>query len=157
MTTAYCTRTDVERIFGSANVQRWASLDNNEDADTVDDRIEHACEFATEYVNSRLMFGRYVIPFASVPTLIVHLTAMFAGVQLYDGRRVINDEEPRDGVSRQRKDFDRYIRQIQKGQLKLLDPTTETALEVQDRNVPATVSERTDDEDDEEEWEQAIL
>lgn len=156
MTTAYCSRTDIEKIFGKANVLRWASLDNNEDADTIDERISNVCNFATEYVNSRLTFGRYVVPFPSVPTLIVYMTAMFAGVQLHDGRVVINDRDAKDSVFRPRRDFDRYIRQIQKGQLKLLDPTTETALEVRGRNVPATVTERTGDED-EEFWEQAIL
>ena len=137
----YCTATDMELIYGPKNIKRWADLDNDEVAATIAARKAWACELATEFVNSRLLNGPYEIPFTSVPTMIVNLTAMYAGILLYDGRQVVSSEEPHDQVSRQRKDFDRYLRQIFKGQLKLLDPTSGDQLTITSKNYPFTVAD----------------
>ena len=150
---AYCKRIDIENIFGKRNVARWADLDNDESETLIASRIEWASDFATEYVNSRLLYGPYAVPFDTpYPLMIVNLTAMFAGIQLYDGRQVVSAED-KDQVSRQRKDFDRYLRQIFKGQLKLFT-TTGTAIEIASECTPFVVP---DEDDDTEEWETVIL
>ena len=152
--TPYCDRGDLETIFGVNNVARWADLDNDESELVISRRIEWACQWATEFVNSRLQYGHYAVPFSPVPTLIRDLTAMYAGITLYDGRQVVSADE-NDKVSRQRKDFDRYLRQIHKGQLKLFDPTTDLPVTIQDESAPFVEPDTTDD--DEEEWETVIL
>lgn len=153
--TAYCDRVNVEVMFGALNIRRWADLDNTENEVTIHARIDWACELATEYVNSRLVRGHYTIPFTSIPVMIVNLTAMYAGIMLYDGRQVVSSDD-KDVVSRQRKDFDRYIRQIVKGQLKLLDPVTGAPLVLTDYNAPSVVAD-TGGDDEEAEWETMIF
>ena len=152
--TPYCDRGDLETIFGKLNIQRWADLDNDESELTIANRVEWACQWATEFVNSRLQYGHYAVPFISVPELIRDLTAMFAGITLYDGRQVASADD-HDLVSRHRRDFDRYIRQIHKGQLKLFNPTTGLPVTIQDESAPFVEPDVTDD--DEEEWETVIL
>lgn len=140
----YCAEADLVLIYGQKNINRWADLDNDEDNYVIDARIEWACEFATEFVNSRLLRGPYAVPFDSpYPLLIVNLTAMYAGILLYDGRQVVSAED-NDKVSRQRRDFDRYIRQIFKGQLKLFT-TTGTAISLASECTPFVVVDETED------------
>lgn len=141
MATAYCERADVEVMYGRKSVARWADLDNDGEEYTITARINWACELATEYINSRLTKGHYDVPFSvgsggNVPLLIINLTAMYTGVLLYDGRQITAKDVDRDEVSRHRKDFNRFVNQIMKGQLKLLDPLTEEPLAIQDYNAP---------------------
>jgi hypothetical protein len=65
---------------------------------------------------------------------------MYAGIVLYDGRQVVATEN-HDAVSRQRRDFDRYLRQIHKGQLKLFDPVTDEPLAITSESTPFAVAD----------------
>lgn len=151
---AYCDGDDLDMMFGAKNIDRWADLDNDENGTYNAARVDWACELATEYLNSRLLRGPYAVPFDTpYPTLIVNLTAMYAGILLYDGRQVVSADD-KDRVSRQRKDFDRFIKQIFRGQLKLFT-TTGTALEVASECAPFVVKDTTDESL--EEWEQVIF
>lgn len=142
----YCAKSDVAKVYGTKSVEKWAELDGDESPNTISERIAWACTLATEYVNSRLMRTHYEVPFTNVPVMIVNITAMYAGVLLCDGRRVIDADQP-DEVRRQRKDVDRYIRQILKGQLKLLHPTTGAELDViVDYQSPHVIAVQTTEE-----------
>ena len=154
MTTAYFTGNDLDLMYGALNIDRWSDLDNNENGTYMASRVDWACELATEYVNSRLLRGPYAVPFDSpYPTLIVNLTAMYAGILLYDGRQVVSADD-KDRVSRQRKDFNRFIKQIFRGQLKLFT-TTGTAIDVLSECAPFVVADEGSTESTE--WEDVIL
>lgn len=143
----YCTSADLYNMYGELNIQKWADLDNTKNPDTVDTRVAWACEFATEFINARLVRGKYAIPFTSVPKTIVFITTLQAGIMLYDGRRVVSDRN-RDEVGIQRKQLNTYLRQILAGQLKMIHPTSGEELTTQSETVPAALDE-TDYEDDE--------
>lgn len=145
----YCVAADLYLVYGERNVKAWANLDSSEQAITaVANRVTWACTLATEYVNSRLANGPYAVPFTTVPTMIVNITAMQAGIYLYDGRQVITAME-KDQVTRQRLDVNRYIRQILRGQLKLLNPSTAVPLDKTAYNAPFFVAgDDTEDDDD---------
>jgi phage gp36-like protein len=87
---AYCTRSDIEMIFGAKNVALWADLDATEDATDIDNRIQAAINVATAEVDSILSSGPFRLPIAdsptTTPTLIREVTATLAGVYLYEGR-----------------------------------------------------------------------
>lgn len=108
---------DLESAYGSVNIAKWADPNNTQSAVVIAARVTWSIELAADYINGRLVHSGYDVPFEDVPELIVKLTAMQAGMLLYDTRRVVSDE--RDQVSAQRKMIDSYIRQIMRGQLKL--------------------------------------
>lgn len=125
----YATRADLNNMYGKINIDIWADLDNNKVGSDVSARVTWALEQATEYINSRLVNGKYEIPFATPPKFIVFLTTLYAGLILYDGRQMINATTPRDQLSRQRNTFKVYMRQLLGGQIKLLDATSGDAIE----------------------------
>lgn len=116
----YPTKKSIELVHGMKNITKWADLDNDINTNTINDRIAWSSELATEYVNGRLMLGRYAIPFVAVPKMVIHISSLLAGILLHDGR-VVSDQL-RDMVAPKRKEFIRLLRQILGGQLKLLDP-----------------------------------
>lgn len=138
----YITPKDVDDLYGCTNVQRWADLDNTKQQNAIRDRIELAIVNAEDYIDSRLLNGKYAIPFAAVPRQVKFLTALYTGVLLYDGRQVLDAGEGRDQVSRQRKMFDTYIRRILAGQIKLIHPTTGLELAQQSITHPITVTDQ---------------
>lgn len=143
----YCTQDDIEKIFGERSVHRWADLDGDDDGYTIAARIAWASKLATEIVNARLQRCRYEVPFSTVPTLIVNLTAMQAGILLHDGRMMVSGDPDR--VSHIRVQFHAMLNQILKGQLKLLNPSTAEELTViLEYQAPFAVTSSDDDDNE---------
>ncbi|HQU42388.1 MAG TPA: DUF1320 family protein [Pirellulales bacterium] len=94
MTTYYCQRSDIEAVFGPANVAKWADIENNGDPVAIAARVASAIAWATEEINDKLRGGPYVIPLAggtvgpALPVTVVDLSANLAGVWLYESRGV---------------------------------------------------------------------
>lgn len=84
----YCTRSDIEIMFGAMNVSRWADLDNSGSDADINARITRAIDVATQEVDSILAGSpiRVPIPSGRVPPLIRDVTAAIAGVILYESR-----------------------------------------------------------------------
>lgn len=98
--TYYCTRTDVELVFGRNNVLKWADLDGDEDDDFIENRITTMIALAHEQTNDALRAGGYIVPVADpVPTSLSYQVAALAGVLLYESRGAI-DSENDDGTHR---------------------------------------------------------
>ena len=94
----YCTRTDIENLFGVRNVAIWSNLDST--ATGADEsRITAAIAHATAWINDRFRGGRFTIPLANsasaTPDAIRDLAARLAGVWLYESRGV--DEQDEEG------------------------------------------------------------
>ena len=140
----YSSRLQLEIMFGCVNIQKWADLDGKNNSNDVEERINFYLDQAEEYINSRLVNGKYAIPFVSVPKFITYLTTMCAGIYLYDGRQV-RDSENTDQVSRHRKMFKTYIRQLVAGQILLLDLMSGEPLEFQSETAPHPVCFETSD------------
>lgn len=113
----YATEEDLIAVYGKAAIYRWANIDNDKDTALRSDRIDFMLTTATEYFNDRLRKGHYVIPFTTVPHTVKFMTAMYAGILLYDARQITSTES-RDDLVRQRKDVDQFLKQILRGQLK---------------------------------------
>lgn len=117
---AYATRTDIEKIYGKIAVARWADLDQDNDESFINDRIAYALSTAENYLNDRLRHSKYSIPFLSIPHTVNFLTALLAGIELYDSRLITSSPNNHvDEVSRQRKKAKMIIKQILSGQLSL--------------------------------------
>lgn len=132
----YATTTNLDLVFGIENLNRWADLDNNKNPNTIAERKEWALETAEDYINGRFAQSKYLVPFSDCPKLIKHLTCLYAGILLYDGRGQNATEKARDQVSRQRKEFDRLLRQILSGQVTLIGGLSGDPLEFTSETTP---------------------
>ena len=108
----YSTRDDVELVFGKTNIERWADLDNNSDSEYIQSRIDYFGEIAAEMVDGDLSQCAYSVPFAEpYPKIIIHLAALKQGMLLYDGRRVVDDENENQ-ISAQEKEYEMLVDKI---------------------------------------------
>lgn len=133
----YTDEAQLKLVFGTKNIDKWADLDNDQNPVTISARVAWACETATEYMNSRLVMGKYEVPFSTPPKIIVLMTTLLAGLLIFDGRLIVSSQPPFDQMSRQRKDFNRYIRQLLSGQLKLVDATSGEYIEPNCNTAPS--------------------
>lgn len=120
---AYAERSDIDSQYGVSNVSKWADLENEEDEDHINERVAWALAAAQEDVNDRLRLGAYTIPFDEPPpSIITRLTAIQAGILLYESRGVTDydaDGNAQDQLQKHRKTFDTEIRDILVGRRKL--------------------------------------
>lgn len=85
----YAERSDLNLLFGSDNISKWADLNNNEDAGEIQSRVCWALAESAVYFDDELSGGPYVVPFSEpFPAQIVSMSARYAGVLLYDSRGI---------------------------------------------------------------------
>lgn len=128
---AYSTRTDIEDIFGTINVQTWGNLDAGdvEDADVltdISDRITRAISHADDHINAILSGSDYTIPLSAEPGksigLIATISATLAGCWLYEARGLDDaDDEgrPYNRYSAKKKSAENMLNSIAEGGLKI--------------------------------------
>ncbi len=116
---AYSTRADIEAQYGVVNVEKWADLNNNQNAGEITARIDQSIIEADNEIDSRLRLGPFVIPWpVPIPVGIVSLSAIYAGVWLYSSRGVVDYDAngvAQDQLQFQRNEFDKRIRNILAG------------------------------------------
>jgi hypothetical protein len=151
---AYCTRADIEAVFGPLNVSRWADLDNDNSVDVTDPdthavtlgkislRIANAIAVVSAELETKFRRSRYTVPFtadgdAGMPADFVNLVATLAGVWLYEKRGVEDYDEdtgmPRHKLAWAKKDANKTIAAVQAGK-------QEWALATSGEDTPAAVS-----------------
>lgn len=98
---AYSERADIELKYGRDELAVWA--DPNGDGVTADvaAAITNAISLADNRIDDALRGGPYEVPFSPIPSTIVELSAMLAGVLLYEGRGV-KDFDPETGQPQHR-------------------------------------------------------
>lgn len=117
----YCTRSDIEDLFGTDNLALWADLDGDRDATKIAARIAKAITYAQADLDSRLLGGPYVVPITTSHPVITELTATLAGAWLYSARGQL-DAGSRDGTDRltaRRTEAGHTIKAILSGQRRL--------------------------------------
>ncbi len=96
----YCSRSDIERRFGTTNVATWGDLDNDENAGTISANITQAIAVASDKIDDAMRTSHYLIslstPGGSTPTAIVNIAATLAGVWLRTPRGT-EDFDPKTG------------------------------------------------------------
>ena len=135
-------QSDIVKIYGNDNVNRWANPDNDEDFAAILDRIDWSNEYAEQEFLGRIAEGPYDLDQVRTlrPKMAIRICASLAGLSLYDTRRIVDSQDSTNRTARQKKDSDKWIAQIMGGQLKLLDPTTYTPLKKLAQNSPFAVS-----------------
>lgn len=136
---AYALRQDLVHHFGETNIVQWANIDNDDNVDTIRDRINWSLEIAEAFVNARLILSRYPAPFDYAPRIITFQTGLLAGITLYDGRAIASTESSqRDKVLRHRKAYNSTMKQILNGQLRLVSLFSGEPIETTSKNFPFT-------------------
>jgi hypothetical protein len=130
------TRGNVDRIFGKANVEKWADLNNTRNPKELELRYSWALELADAEVYSRLRDGPYAVPFtAPYDPVVVDLAARVAGLLMFDGRRVSSKDDDDDGdMGPHHKKVDLTVRRILAGIIRL-DVTTQAVNHPQNISV----------------------
>ena len=117
----YSNQANMELVYGSSNICGWADLDNDQDMSKILLRITWSLETVYSLLNDRLREGPYTLPFIaspSSPTVIEYLSSLWAGVLLYNSRRIAQDETDNQ-ASAQMKEVDKLISDLLSGRMKL--------------------------------------
>ena len=96
----YAARTDLDDVFGSVNINKWADLENQQDSALITARVNRALLYADAVIDDTLRGGLYALPIetkaAATPTLIVDIASKLAAVWLYE-LRGNTDFDPKTG------------------------------------------------------------
>ena len=123
----YSARTDVEAVFGTTNVEQWATLDDGDGAAEITARITAAILYADAQIDDIARLSPYRTPLQdddrNTPTTIMKLSAKLAGIELYEARGS-QDFNPQTGMPYHRLAFQatrakRLLEAIRTGQVKL--------------------------------------
>lgn len=106
---AYSTQSNVEAIFGAENVARWGRVNTDDDSSDVATNVTNAIAWADAQIDGLFQDGPYAIPFATVPTLVAHWSALLAGVYLYRRRGMSDDDEAGNKLTEMEKDARREM------------------------------------------------
>lgn len=114
---SYCTRRDVELLFGTENIKCWADLDNEDNADDIQSRIESVCIDESAIFDDMMRFHTVKLPFPEpVPRIVKRIVALKVGVTLYGGRGY---DDGNVMIRGRNKEADRLTTKILSGQIKL--------------------------------------
>lgn len=135
MSSDYCATADINRVFGSANIQRWADMDADGNATSIAARIAEAIDYASDDIDDRFRRSIYDIPLSyssATPATVTRWAATLAGIWLYESRGVA-DYNPDTGEGGHRlmyleRRVDKEIRATLAGQRELLADATGTDL-----------------------------
>ena len=115
----YATRKDLELVFGSDNIMRWADLEGDRDTESIAMRIEYAIATASAELEDVLRGRRYKFPLTVSPT-IRDLVVRMAALRLYDARGIIDGDPAADKLSVIRLSVDKTLGRIRRGEINLL-------------------------------------
>lgn len=128
---AYATRSDLERHYGRTNVIKWADLDNDNNTESIAERIQWALVAATSYLDNRLRFGPYTVPFEDpYPLELTRMCAWYAGVLLYESRGVTDfnaEGRPQHQLHHQKRNVETMIKDVLTRRLRFNLPTSATS------------------------------
>ena len=82
---AYCTRSDIEELYGEANVEQWADLNNTRVPSEITARINQAITDAEGLIEAKFINSPYSLPLTD-PVLPKRWNATLAAVLLSRGR-----------------------------------------------------------------------
>ena len=124
---SYCTRSDVEAIFGTSDVAEWADLNNNDDAGEITSRINWAIDVAAEEFDDFFRTAGYRVPIqdadGNTPTTVKYHNAMLVGVLLYEWQGVQNFDpqtgQPHHKLAWHRQHVYEFLREVVQGTRKI--------------------------------------
>lgn len=93
MSNDYCSRTNIERHFGTENVAEWADLDSDDDATKITNQVNWAISGASDDFDSIAQAMGERVPVkdedGSTPSFVTFLVACMAGWLLHGARGMV--------------------------------------------------------------------
>jgi hypothetical protein len=117
---------DIQNIFGE-NVDVWADLNGKKDPTHIAARVLWASNLAHSKLEGRLRGGPYELPLAGTDLQIIDLEARWAGVLLYEGRKITDNEDATHSPAVHKKRVREEIKGILAGTIRLSGETETTA------------------------------
>jgi phage gp36-like protein len=98
----YAAQSDIESVFGPANVAMWSQLDPTQSTPDTS-RVQAALDNADAQVNAFFRDGPYIVPLADAADapITTHWAAVLAGAWLYFSRGLRDDNRDGDKLSTQ--------------------------------------------------------
>ena len=121
---AYITRDILEVVFGSANINRWADLDGDGNAEKITERVNFAIFTASSYIDTILRGHNYNA--VEIDPNIKRLIAQIAGLHLYDAREIIDGDPTSDKMSVVRQQVEDMVGKIRRGEITLKGERTKS-------------------------------
>lgn len=135
----WSSRTELNLMFGSSQVDIWADVNSDNDADQITAKIDWAVETATDDARTRLR-GSAAAGVTCADKTLRAMTTRLAGVLLYEARGIV-DTSQEDGahrLTRHQKIADDWFMRVRAGQIRLEQSAV---------NIPNFVAYTDDDED----------
>lgn len=114
---SWTSREEIETVFGTTQVERWADIENTNDAAKVQKKIDWAVDLATVEAKSRLS-GSPAGEVINAPENLRYATTQIAAVLLYESRGirdVDNEREGRHRLTQHRRQADTFFRRVHAG------------------------------------------
>lgn len=109
----YCNKEDLFIRFGKTNIVEYADVENTQQDDIIDERIEWAIEQATEEINERLRESPYSFPLQDdIPLSIKKVCSEISTIYLYDSRRINDSDDAIDELNAIRTAIEEYFRLV---------------------------------------------
>lgn len=100
---SYAERSDLDELYGSINVDKWADPDNQKETVLITARVVRALAYADAIIDDSLRGGLYALPVvdksSATPVIINDMAAHIAAVWLYELRGT-QDYDAKTGVAR---------------------------------------------------------
>lgn len=127
---SYATREDIENIFGCSNVESWADLENNGDADHIESRITWALSQSTSDLDDMMDEGPYDFPLTDTPypASVIHHVALMAALHLYDSRGLRDADPGKDIMMPHRKKVAKWVMSVLNGSYRISELTRNTGV-----------------------------
>lgn len=114
---AYCTREDIEFVYGIVTVKDWADVDGTDDPANITARIDRMIEKADNIIDGKLRRRNFVIPFAVTPGVVRDISADLAGYNLYAARMLDGGDRTKDNLSHKKKEAMQALHDIVAGNI----------------------------------------
>lgn len=116
-TVPYCTYDDLVMRYGTANVHKWADMDNNQNPTQIKARVDWACIQAADDLNDDLRGSRYDVPFepSTLPGAVKDKATQKTACILYSLRGITDmgaNNKPVDRMAAQLADYELWVRKI---------------------------------------------
>lgn len=115
------TRTDLDNLFGSVNIDKWADLNNNESSPEIAARVAWAVALAAAQVEAKFRISTYAYSEVASDLLVINAEAIKAGLLLYANRGVSDEEGAQENPMWRyyRREYDQFFKELYAGQLAL--------------------------------------
>jgi hypothetical protein len=120
------TRALLNTVFGEKNITAWADLNNDEDEEAIDARVDYAIAWAPAYIRT-FVLARATLDETNL--VVRDIIIRQAGIWLYESRGISGDDATQSPVAHHRKFVDTWLKNYCAGSSNVTLPTGPSNIE----------------------------